>query len=186
MSTSSDDPFSKQDWKQIIKRLTAYAKRRLGRKATIQEAEDIASEAIRQVLDPDYRDWDPAKEELIWHLQSNVNGIINNRRRTKSLAMEQIRDFGSEASQGLTARDSRHECNEKHDASALLERVRACAAQKGDEVAEQVILLAAIDAVFDVKDVAVKLNVSVGKVYEARRRLKEYLEAVLPETEEQN
>ena len=33
-------------------------------------------QAITRVMDPEYRDWDPAEGPLLWHLQSEVNGIV--------------------------------------------------------------------------------------------------------------
>ena len=49
----------------ILKRLTAYTHRRLGRGGSIQGAEDIAMQAIARVMDPEYRDWDPAEGPLL-------------------------------------------------------------------------------------------------------------------------
>jgi len=68
----------------ILKRLTAYTHRCLGRGGRIQDAEDIAMQAITRVMDPEYRDWDPAEGPLLWHLQSEVNGISGSRSGSSS------------------------------------------------------------------------------------------------------
>lgn len=182
MNNPLDDALETQDWKKIIKRLTAYAKRKLGRNGKIQDAEEIASEAIRQVLDPEYRDWKPEECDLLWHLQSNVNGILSNRWRTKSKTEERLRDFKKETS------DERFHADDNTVArianAQALDKALDLAIAANDELA-QAVIMEANEGLLEPQEVATKLGVAVGKVYEARRRLKAYLEeAVLQEKEE--
>jgi hypothetical protein len=68
------------DWADISARLTAYALRRLGRGAQIADAEDLSQRAILQLLDPDFKDWNP-DVPILEHLRSTVNGLVRNDRQ---------------------------------------------------------------------------------------------------------
>ncbi len=176
MNHQLEDALEKQDWAAIFKRLTAYALRWLGRNGRLEDARDIAAEAIRQLLDPEYRSWDPRDEDVLWHLQSTVNGILSNRRHTKSLSEERLHDFTSETS------DERfHASNRLVDrihGAQTLDKVFDHACAVGDELAQRIVL-EAHDGVVGPKEVAAKLGEPISRIYEARRRLKGYLEVVL-------
>jgi DNA-directed RNA polymerase specialized sigma24 family protein len=178
MSTELEDSLEKQDWKEIVRRLTLYAKGRLGRGSSIHDAEEIAQEAIRIVLDPEYRQWDP-ETDLLYHLQSNVNGLISNRWKTKSRSQERLRDFTVE--QGIP--DPSAGVVDRIEASETLEKLLEHAISVGDELCQKIIL-EAVDGIVAPQEVAAKLGVKVGQVYEARRKLKKYIDTVLPKKEE--
>src|SRR5688572_17081193 len=68
------------DWREVARRLTLFAFRRLGSGAQRSDAEELAQEALRRFLDPNYAGWDVAVEpDLLRHLGSIVNGLISNR-----------------------------------------------------------------------------------------------------------
>ena len=178
--TTHRDELEKQDWNRILRRLTDYARWCLGFDGKIEDAEEIASEAVRIVFDPQRRNWDPAKDDLIWHLQSNVNGIISNRRAKKALSKERLLDFPAETT------DSRfHSENPgvaRLEQRNLLEAAHDHAGKLGDTHV-QTLVLEALDGNVDAKDIAAKLNVEPQKIYDARQRLKKYLLAILREKE---
>jgi DNA-directed RNA polymerase specialized sigma24 family protein len=173
-----EDEIERHDWNDVSRRLTDYARWRLGWNANIADAEEIAQEAIRIVLDPDFREFNPAEEDLMWHLQSNVNGIINNRRKKKALAKEQLHDLQPETS------DERfHQKNPgvtRVQQRAVLEVLHDYAEARGDEQA-QTVVMDALSGDFDDAETATKLNVPVQKIYDTRQRLKRYLAAILRE-----
>ncbi|MFT3693985.1 MAG: hypothetical protein QM831_12650 [Kofleriaceae bacterium] len=160
------DALARADWGNVSRRLTLYAKRRMGA-ATMTEAEDVAAEAIRQVLDPMYRAWDPQRETLLWHLQSNVNGIVANRSRKKSRTQERLHDFQERPDVlGPTVA-----VDDEPDDSLLT--LHAYAEDRGDQLACDIITQA-LQGVVSPKEVALSLGVPPQKVYDARQRLKRY------------
>lgn len=173
-----DDEIERHDWDDISRCLTAYARWRLGWNANIADAEETAQEAIRIVLDPDYREFNSAKEDLMWHLRSNVNGIINNRRTKKALAKEHLRDL-----QPNTSDERFHQKNPdviRVQQRAVLEVLHDYAEAHGD-VHAQTIVMNALSGDFDDVETAAQLRVPVQKIYDARQRLKRYLAAILRE-----
>jgi hypothetical protein len=162
-----DEALAQADWADTFRRLSLYAKRRLGVSMPFQEAEDIAAEAIRQVFDPAYRAWTPQRETLLWHLQSNVNGLIANRRRKKSLTHEQLHD---DLSSSYASPD---ELAVTPTLEQELSRLSGYAQEIGDKLASSVIALALAGTVSP-KEVALVLGVPAQKVYDARQRLKRY------------
>jgi hypothetical protein len=72
------------DWGDVSARLTAAALRMLGRGGTLDDAKDFAQQAIVQLLDPDYKDWNPDERSLFEHLTWTTFGLITNRRRKRS------------------------------------------------------------------------------------------------------
>jgi len=66
------------EWGDISARLTATAHRLMRKRCPLADAENVAQAAICQVLDPDYKDWDPEKNTLFKHLESVAIGIIHN------------------------------------------------------------------------------------------------------------
>jgi predicted transcriptional regulator len=76
------------DWRATTLRLTKFAHMRT-KGVSWELAEDLAQEAITQLLDPRYMDWDPEREpELLEHLQNVVRGLASNRRRTAATSRE--------------------------------------------------------------------------------------------------
>lgn len=180
MTAPVDDSLEGQDWDRIIKRLTAYARRRLGHSARLEDAKDIAMQAISRVFDPTkYRAWNPQASTLLEHLGSEVNGIVSNLRRTHSRSKEVISDTIEERKS--VASDDR--IIDRLDSSRILESLLDIAIERSDEIAQQ-LLMEAIDGAIAPKDVAAKLTIPIGRVYEGRRRLSEYLEVVLRRQED--
>lgn len=172
----ADEEIERHDWDDVSRRLTAYARWRLGWNANIADAVEIAQEAIRIVLDPEFREFDPAKEDLMWHLQSNVNGIINNRRKKKALANEKVRDLHVETSDERFQRANPDV--KRSQERRILEILHDYAEARGDEHA-QAVVMDALSGDFDDAETASKLKVPVQKIYDARQRLKRYLAAIL-------
>ena len=65
------------DWDRIYPRLVEYARRRLGAGWTLDDAEDVAQQAIEMLFNPRLKSWDPAEKEIEQHLGSTVNGLRN-------------------------------------------------------------------------------------------------------------
>lgn len=170
LTVNLDDALEQVDWASTLRRLTLYAKRRLGTEVTIEEAEDIAAEAVRQMLDPTYRGWDPQREQLLWHLQSNVNGLISNRRRKKALSEERLHDFSAKPDVGMSP------APDPLPSISLADLARHATAL-GDHLAAAVVA-AAIQGSSSPKEVALSLGVPAQKVYDARQRLKRYAVAL--------
>ena len=170
-----EDEIERHDWHLLSRRLTDYARWMLGWNATAADAEEIAQQAITTVLDPGYRAWDPAREDLMWHLQSNVNGIISNRRTKKSLSMERLRDLQPETSDERfrQANPDVQRIEDRNVLEALHDHAAAC----GDDVAQHVVM-DALSGDFDAGRLAERLKVPVQKVYDARQRLKRYLRLI--------
>lgn len=179
MTASIDDLLAQQNWDEVIENLTEYSRARLGYRARVADAEDIAMQAISRVLDPKYRAWNPETSTLLEHLGSEVNGIISNLRRTRSRSKEVIADTIEERKS--VASDDR--IIDRIGAGRILESLLELAIERSDEIVQQ-LLLEAVDGVIAPKDVAVKLNIPIGRVYEGRRRLSEYLEIVLRQEED--
>ncbi len=93
MAKVPDELLEGVDWAKIVQRLVLYAHRKLGHQVPLAEAEDMAGEAIRQFLDPEYADWDPARQTLEMKLGSIVNGLFQNRSRVKRTNSEISHDF---------------------------------------------------------------------------------------------
>jgi len=179
MTAPTEDSLEGQDWDRIIKRLTAFAKRRLGYRARLEDAKDIAMKAISQVFDPEYRAWDPQTCTLLEHLRSEVNGIVSNSRRTRSRSEERFFD----APEGGDSLESEDRTIDRIGSSQILNEVLDIASQRSDENA-QLVLMEAVDGAIAPKDAAAKLNMPIGRVNEARRRLRDYYKAVLRREED--
>lgn len=179
MTVPIDELLAQQNWDEVIENLTEFSRRRLGRGARIADAEDIAMQAISQVLDPEYRSWNPEVSTLLEHLGSEVNGIISNLRRTRSRSEEVIADT-IEQRKSVTSDDR---VIDRIESSQILDSLFNLAAKRSDEIAQQ-LLLEAVDGAIAPKDVAAKLNIPIARVYEGRRRLSEYLEIVLRQEED--
>jgi len=169
------DRWEVQEWDIILKRLTAYTHRRLGRGGRIQDAEDIAMQAITRVMDPEYRDWDPAEGPLLWHLRSEVNGIVKNLRRTRSRTEEVITDPTGRNMQMIEHHSG---VVDRINAGDILTAVLELIAERHDHVAEQV-FSQALSGIVAAKEVATACNLTLGQVNEARRRLSAYYKVVL-------
>lgn len=174
----SDEVLEGQDWNRVFQRLTLYTYRRLGSRATIDLAQDVAAEAIRQFLDPDYAEWDQEKEpSLQRRLGSIVNGLLRNWRRDKATNVEVLHDFVDAVPQkvpsGLSSPEARSAAasDGRRALDLLLEQL------DGDEHGQSILLLEC-DGVDEPKEQAAQLNVALPIVYKARYRLSRAREAV--------
>lgn len=74
------------DWAEVMVRLIAFAARRFP-EGSDEEVEDLAHEAVKRLLDPDYeRTWvdpNPTQASLLRYLGSEVNGMLVNLRRLR-------------------------------------------------------------------------------------------------------
>lgn len=166
------------DWKDTFRRLVLYAHRKLGHQVPLAEAEDMAGEALRQFLDPEYADWDPARQTLPMKLGSIVNGLFQNRTRIKRTDNEIGHDFTSPTA---TLPTTSPELGPDARALSRAEGRRALTLLeeelKGHDHAESVFLLEC-DGVSDCKEQAAALCLPIGTVYKARHRLGQAREAV--------
>jgi hypothetical protein len=174
------------DWADIFRRLVLFAfKRRQGRgiAGSRADAEDIAAEAIRRLLDSEYAGWDPKLEpDLLRYLGSTVNGLISNESRSARLKVERSLSDPSvfRSAERVTASgDKMEEGDECQRALQLLE-VRVA----DDELMKRLLSLEN-GGVSKPATQASQLKVSVEVIYRARRRLARHREAVRRELEGQ-
>ncbi|MDD5308694.1 MAG: hypothetical protein PHU25_15360 [Deltaproteobacteria bacterium] len=167
------------DWGAASKRLTLFVQRRLGCRGSIDDAQEIAQEAIRRFLDPNYADWDTTKQpDLFLYLGSIANGVIRNRIRHSSTTTEEVTDMTPREMQvGISAPD----LSPEHRAASaerarraidvLLERL------DGDDLGQKILFLV-LDGVDAAPEQAARLKVPIGAVYKARHRLNQHRQAV--------
>jgi hypothetical protein len=153
------------DWREVARRLTLFAFRRLGRGAQQSDAEELAQEALRRFLDPNYAGWDRSVEpDLLRHLGSIVNGLVSNRvqraKRRQDVTLDNADLVAHENSDSrLVAADHvRH----------LVLRIRA--ALEDDPQAERVFELM-LDGVDRPAEQATELGIPASDLYKIRRRL---------------
>ena len=175
----SPDPLEAIPWGEVFERLTHFAKRRLGARGTIRDAEDLAMDAISQFLDPEY-EWDRSRpvEQV---LGSIVNGLIQNRSRRHYLKSE--RSSEKRVAHAEDPRPSAAERAETADCARkkidlLLERVAR------DTTVEAIVMLE-LEGIDEPKEQARRLKVASQDLYKARRRLQGHIDAVNEEWHEQ-
>ena len=165
---------AKQDWRAITMRLTLFAYGRLGHRS-IETAKDVAQEALARIWDPEYKDWDPAKEpDLLGHLRSVVNGIVSDIRqlsRTKSERSEAPDKLARRATKDSIA-DGR-DADGKIDAESFLYRLLALVAD--DATVTDLIYLMS-DGVDKPAEQALHLKCDRKDIYNANRRLGGHVE----------
>jgi hypothetical protein len=167
------------DWNKRFQRLVVFVHRMLGANVPLEEAEDVAGEAIRRFLDPEYAGWDPEREpSLERHLGSIVNGLLRNRIRVKATTHEVAHDFASSPVMAVVSSPAPDPEDRAMDRS-LARRARELLENelRGDEDAEGVFLLE-IDGISEPKEQAQALGLPIAKVYKARFRLGLAREAV--------
>ncbi|MCA9670845.1 MAG: sigma-70 family RNA polymerase sigma factor [Myxococcales bacterium] len=164
------------DWADVLTRLVAYSLRRLRRfgVGNVADAEQIAQEAVRRLLDPEYGSsleaFDDARA-LQWQLQSIVNGLINNYQRKRATRAELSFSPAELPRAAASGGEAYHV--DKLDAELVMRRLRA-RLEAQDPIAAQLVEL------YELKpaEQAAELGRSVREIYNARRRLKEHIEAV--------
>ena len=181
MGTGVD--FEKFDWADISRRLTLYAKRRLGTRGNWQDAEQIAQEAIAHLLDPNYADWDSQKQpEILLQLQSIANSVLANYVRNwdncrvthnapdkLSLIVEKQARTESALSTDGSDRSTNHDARKV--VNLLSERLSQ------DQLGQEVLLLQ-MDGIDRPSEQAAALQRSVKDINNARRRLDGHLQAI--------
>ena len=164
------------DWSEILRRLTAFALKRLRSRGSLADAEDLAQEAVTRFLDPKYAGWDRDREpDLLRHLGSILNGVLNNRVRLKSFAAEEPNDEiivnATDCDEPLP--EARVAATEDLNRSISLISARI----SGDKLVEDILLLS-IDGINDASAQSAHLRVSISEIYNARRRLAAHRDAV--------
>jgi DNA-directed RNA polymerase specialized sigma24 family protein len=77
-TVSLEAALKNQDWADLSRRLTRYAKARL-RGSSLATAEEIAQQAIMQLLDPAYASWDRERHPDVFDCLGHiVNGLVVN------------------------------------------------------------------------------------------------------------
>ena len=172
------------DWADIFRRLVLFAFRRRqlrGITGSLADAEDIAAEAIRRLLDSDYAGWDPkAEPDLLRHLGSTVNGLISNESRAARLKVERSLSDPSvfrSAERITAAGDKMDETDECQRALRLLE-----ARVADDDLMKRLLSLENAGVTKPAMQ-ATQLRVSIDEIYKARRRLARHRDAVRRELE---
>lgn len=172
MAKVPDELLQGVDWNKVFRRLVVYAHRKLGARASLAQAEDLAADAVQRFFDPKYANWDPEHcPSLDWHLGSIVNGILRNRVRRKSTTHEMPHDLtSSPAVLAAVCPDQSPESRSSNgsDARRALELLEH--ELKGDEYGEGV-LLCELDEISEPRDQAEALGVPITTVYKARHRL---------------
>lgn len=157
------------DWATIGRRMLAYALRRLGSRGSIHDAEEIVQEAICQMLDPNYKEWD-TDTPLDRHLVSTINGVIRNR-TTKKASVKGM----AVAPEVLDEHPVGHE---QADEDALIRQLDGqkvkdllFASVDGDDVVEGILILFD-DGITAPRDIADKLGIEATAVYAGQVRLR--------------
>ena len=170
------------DWADIFRRLTLFAFRRRelrGSRGSLADAEDLAAEAIRRLLDSEYADWDPNREpDLLRQLGSIVNGLLSNElrngrmKRVRSLDEPAVFDLAQQAT--LTEDKVTDGVDRTRVLSLLSIRI------ENDDVSRRLLILER-NGVSKPALQAESLEVPIDVVYKARRRLAAHREAVRQE-----
>jgi hypothetical protein len=169
--TAVDQLLAAQDWNSLTKRLTFFAHHRLNRRS-IETAREIAQQALTRIWDPDYKDWDPSREDLFSHLRSVVNGLVSNFWKS-----------ARERSEGLTAPDELARratvdgrvVDGKLDAEAFLYELLGRV--EGDPIVTELIYLLS-DGVDKPAEQALHLKCDRNDIYNANRRLSSHVAAL--------
>lgn len=180
MGTVPVQELEKYDWDDISQRLCKYAKARLGSRGTIQDADEIAQEALRRFLDPEYADWDRQKEPaLLQHLGSVVNGILLDRVRKSRRHLKkenEVSHFLILTRYGETLSPEQRAVIKDYSQrffALLFDRLSS----KKDTVAEKIVELE-LEDVHEAAEQAARLNLPMAEIRNARRRLADHRAAV--------
>jgi DNA-directed RNA polymerase specialized sigma24 family protein len=177
------DPLAGVDVPALFKRMSLYAARRLGKRATLEEGEDLAAEALRQLYDPEFKDWDPTKQSIEDFLGSTINGLVQNRRRRKAPQLlegaEDLEAVAGQSSAASPAEVVERKLDGREAMNRLLESI------KDDPLVTEIVMLQ-LDGVEDPKIQAERFGRPRKDIYNARRRLETHLEALRRVWEDDN
>ena len=174
------DALEGTDWRDITARLTATAYRMMRKKAPIADAEDVAQKAITQMLDPDYKDWDPSEGPLFEHLEKVAWGIVHTRfhsateKRRAALDEKRTRVLPTVG----PAVDDIVAAREIHD--RVFAELRATFARKSLELS---IVELFREGVHLPRDQVEEIDLSYRQVYDARWRVVQAARRILAELE---
>ena len=179
--------WDKLDWADIFRRLTLFAFRRRqlrGVAGSLADAEDLAAEAIRRLIDSDFAEWDREREpDLLRHLGSIVNGLLSNEMRAARTKVENsLSDpaVSRSAEQTPAPENGSDDSDESRRVLSLLEARIA-----GDELAKKILVLEE-QGITKAAAQAAHLKKSTAIVYKARRRLARHRKAVERELAAEN
>lgn len=165
----------KHDWADVSRRLTLFVLRRMGQRQNVHDAEEIAQEAVRRFLDPNYAGWDETAEpNLLRHLGSIANGVLSDRRQRSATTREELR-----APRELADNRSIDDIERRAAVGELAEQALAALRARlvGDSVGERVFELI-LQEVDEPREQARHLQVPIREIYNARRRLALHREAI--------
>lgn len=179
MTSNVEEFLAEIDWGAVSKRLVAYALRRLRRfapsLATETHAMDVVHQAIVHLIDDEHRDWvpegdHPTLQGLLFHLGSEINGIVINQQR-KVIRRPSSRSLSDLASKAQPVEDATvdhrlMEADMMRRATQLLE---------GHDAAQQILHLFA-EGCTKAADQAKVLGWPVKKVYKIREQVRSRLE----------
>ncbi len=157
--------------------LFAFRRRQLrGAPGSWADAEDLAAEAIRRLLDSDYPEWDPNREpDLLRHLGSTINGLIANESRAVRFRIENSLSDPSIFRSAERMASSAENFDEIDGLKRALSLPEARVAD--DELTRRVLSLEGQGITRAAKQ-STELDVAIDIVYAARRRLAGHREAV--------
>lgn len=171
------------DWAAIYVRLTAFARERL-RGGAVEDAQRLARDAIRTLLDPESTvTWDHEREpDPMRCLGSIVNGLVRNHFRKKVTKAEVLTDdIEASSDDAFTMPDQERRLIAADMRAKILSRVLDLS--DGDDLVQEIAVLAE-EGVLDVAGQIERLRVPRSRIYEARRRFQERVDAVREELEE--
>jgi hypothetical protein len=176
------------DWADIFRRLVLFAYRRRqsrGAQGSLADAEDLAAEAIRRLLDTNFADWNRGAEpDLLRHLGSTVNGLLSNELRgarfkvERSLSDPNINQIAEQFA--VTSVRGIEEVDENRRMLSLLE------ARVAQDMLVSKLLQIEEKGITKPATQAEHLKVAISIVYKARRRLARHREAVRKELAAEN
>jgi DNA-directed RNA polymerase specialized sigma24 family protein len=160
------------NWNKVYEHLVAYATGH--HRLTLEDAEQVAQEALRRFFDPTYALYEPATHgDILRYLGSLVNGIVVNQYRRHASAADWFVGAGGPRESEGSPEDYAIAAEHAH---LVLEKLMDRTAR--DPLAQQ-LLRVTLDGVHGAAEQAKCLGVPVEHVYQARRRVKAYISAVL-------
>jgi len=175
------------DWADIFRRLVLFAfrRRRLrGVPGSLADAEDLAAESIRRLLDSDFAGWDPDREpDLLRHLGSTVNGLLSNELRAVRVRVERSLSDPSVLRSAEQAVSSAPRIDEVDEHRRVISLLKARVAQ--DELVGRLLVLEE-EGVTKPATQALQLNAAIETIYRGRRRLARHRQAVRRELAAEN
>lgn len=179
------------DWASVLKRLTLFAKHRLGSRGSFEDAEELAREAVSKLLKPSNMNKLSAfsQTEVLEKLGSIVNGDIQNNIRKKSFKTERLATTEDEHRRIFYNENRLIETPTAEDTIIQRERTQGVlrkleARFVGNELIESIYLLF-LDGVETAREQSRNLGVDVVEIYKARRCLDGHIKAIKKQLSEE-